>query len=483
MRIAFVGSLVPLLVGTGMALAQSPAPPGVATTAPAAGVASTAMPPAVQTVAPTAMHDEAVLPPAKADGGKGSPPPGVAASAVPVSSRPLADVAPACDGVPCWEDDCGCLKKLYPKGCTWVSLEYLLWWPQRQPTVPMVTTGPATVAPAQFGVLGSPGTTVVFGQDGIGYGATSGVRLMGGIQGPDRVAGIEGGAFLLEQKSVSAHFASDANGNPIIARPFVDAQSGAGSRVLTAAPGSFTGDLTASSTSRLWGGEVSLTRAIAGLQGDCSSFEIDLIGGVRYLDLFERLAVSQNSVILPGGVSAFEGSFVFAPTGISVADSFSAQNRFFGGQVGMEMEFQYCHFFIYTIGKVGLGVVHQVLDANGTSTMTPAGGAPVTVPGGLFALPSNIGRHTHDDFAAVPEVNINLGYQITRYVRVFAGYTYLYWSEVVRPGSQTNLNVTAGQLPTSPLFGQPAATPLPSPIIRRGDYSAHGLNFGLAVHF
>jgi Putative beta barrel porin-7 (BBP7) len=42
-----------------------------------------------------------------------------------------------------------------------------------------------------------------------------------------------------------------------------------------------------------------------------------------------------------------------------------------------------------------------------------SGGATVTTPGGLYALPGNIGHYTHDEFSVVPELGINVGYQVT----------------------------------------------------------------------
>src|SRR5204862_492234 len=69
--------------------------------------------------------------------------------------------------------------------------------------------------------------------------------------------------------------------------------------------------------------------------------------------------------------------------------------------------------------------------------------------GGLLALPSNIGRYSRDRFAVLPEASINLGYQVTPWLRATAGYTFLYCSNVVRPGDQVNLAVNPTQLPSN----------------------------------
>jgi hypothetical protein len=36
----------------------------------------------------------------------------------------------------------------------------------------------------------------------------------------------------------------------------------------------------------------------------------------------------------------------------------------------------------------------------------------------------------------VPEAGIDVGYQLTRHLRAKAGYTFIYWTDVVRPGDQ-----------------------------------------------
>ena len=47
-----------------------------------------------------------------------------------------------------------------------------------------------------------------------------------------------------------------------------------------------------------------------------------------------------------------------------------------------------------------------------------------------MALPSNIGHYSRDQFSVVPEVGLNVGYQLTRHVSLSAGYTCIYWSNV-----------------------------------------------------
>src|SRR5262249_6596375 len=110
-------------------------------------------------------------------------------------------------------------------------------------------------------------------------------------------------------------------------------------------------------------------------------------------------------------------------------------------------------------------------------------GTVVVLPGGLLALPTNIGDHSHDEFSVVPEFRINLGYQVTEHLRAFVGYTFLYWTQVVRPGEQINLNVNSTQIATSLLFGPLAGPAQPSFSFRHSDFWAQGLNLGVEFRF
>lgn len=481
MRIGFVGCLVSLLASAGLTLAQ-PAPPSRSVGPASPGGAALADPPPTPgTAAPDSK------PAVQKVAGQGTP------EAKPAAGPTQECVGPPPVGTQLWSDDPAPrhypdddskLKEFYPCGYTWVSFDYLLWWLRPLNSPPLVTTGPATVPPAQFGALGSPGTSVLLGGgSGIEFGPTSGIRVSAGVQGPDHAVGLEGNFFLLENKQRTFHYASDAAGNPIIARPFTDAATGQSSRLLTSGPGAFSGALDVQTNSQFYGGEANLTHAAFGLLGCDSSFEIDLLAGFRYLNLSEHLSFSQNSTILPGGESGFNGAVLLAPTRLGVVDTFDTRNNFYGTQIGTAFEFQYCRFFLYGEGKVALGVVHEVVTVNGSTTMFPAGGGSVSTSGGLLALPSNIGRLAHTEFSAVPQVNLNAGFHITPNIRLAVGYEFIYWGTVARPGDQLSSSITVQQLPTSPVFGPTTPPVVPAPALRKSDFWANGLNFSVAFHF
>ena len=83
----------------------------------------------------------------------------------------------------------------------------------------------------------------------------------------------------------------------------------------------------------------------------------------------------------------------------------------------------------------GLGDTVQILDINGSQRFVSPTGVVQNFTGGLLALPSNIGHFTNNAFSVVPEIGVNLGYQILPRLRGFVGYNMLYWSNVIRPGT------------------------------------------------
>src|SRR6202040_2758039 len=101
-----------------------------------------------------------------------------------------------------------------------------------------------------------------------------------------------------------------------------------------------------------------------------------------------------------------------------------------------------------SLGKVALGATHEVVDIHGATVLTSPAGATVVTPAGFLASESNSGHFTRDVFAVVPELGINVGCQITRHLRASVGYTFLYWSSVVRPGGQVDVGLSGTRIPT-----------------------------------
>ncbi len=166
-------------------------------------------------------------------------------------------------------------------------------------------------------------------------------------------------------------------------------------------------------------------------------WRVELLGGFRWLRLHETYTFTTSSPFIP-------------PNLIDVwntTDKFDAFNNFYGVQLGVRARYDWGRWFASGVLKFGLGAMRQAVDVSGslvTNDFTNFG-ATQTYQGGYFALPSNIGSHTRTVFAVLPEVGLNVGYQITPWLSVFSGYTFLFTNNVVRPGNQINRNINTTQ--------------------------------------
>ncbi len=358
--------------------------------------------------------------------------------------------------------------------CGWASTDALLWWLRPTPiTVPTLTTfipGSQVVTPTYFGgALGVPGT-VILSPDHLGFGALAGGRLTvgGWIDGAHQF-GVEASGFLLENGSNSFVRVSDPTGATPLRIPFLNQPPGAGfplgeSSFVLADPGFASGGQLLTSSIRLWGAEVNGLWHVM----DRDGLSVSLLTGFRYLDLEEDLAIYNIENILGFG-------------NYTSMDAFGTHNQFYGGQLGVKAEAHFDQIFAALQLKVALGDDHESVSIHGFSGFTAPGG-PVSTPDGVFAQATNSGRRIRDEFAVVPEVQLKLGYNITPNLTAFAGYDFIYISDVVRPGDQIDrvLNFTGNPLiGAGMLVGQPR----PAALFNSTDFWAHGVNAGIQLKF
>jgi hypothetical protein len=258
--------------------------------------------------------------------------------------------------------------------------------------------------------------------------------------------------------------------------PFSNVPPGAGfplgsSSFVLADPGFAAGGQVISSSLQLWGIEGNgLYRAYR-----APGLSVSVIAGFRYVDLREGLSiVSTESLLPPFPAASFTGT-----------DNFSTRNQFFGAQLGVKAERQFGQFDGSVVAKVALGDNYQTVSINGNSLVagTGFGVAPGLTPGGIFTQSTNIGQQTRNQFAVVPEAQLQLGYTICSGIRLFVGYDFIYLSNVVRPGNQvdTTLNFT----------GNPAISPgsmltgalRPEPLFNSSSFWAQGVKFGASYQF
>ncbi len=242
-----------------------------------------------------------------------------------------------------------------------------------------------------------------------------------------------------------------------MARPFFDVNNNTEAAHLIAYPARWAGAFRARSTDNFQGAEVLSRWAIARAPG----YRIEFLGGYRFQQLTDGLDISDTATTTPSG------------TTIQIADSFHTRNNFNGGEVGIATAWRDCRWSLETSIKLALGDTQSRIDISGTTT---TGGK--TLNGGLLALPSNSGVYNSNQFSVIPELGATVGYDLGCHMRATAGYTFIYWSNVSRPGDQIDLNVSPSQFPP------PAATSdRPAFVQHTSDYWAQGFNVGLDCRF
>jgi hypothetical protein len=358
-------------------------------------------------------------------------------------------------------------------GRFWAEAEYLYWWMRGAALPPLITASPPGTPQASAGVLGLPTTSVLFGGSKVNDDGRSGVRFALGYWLDDcQSLGLEVGAFFLESKGTS--FGASSGGSPILARPFFDAAANRPAAELVAFPGLLAGTAEANASSTGLLGADALLRA----QLCCGcNYRLDLTGGYRFLRLADHLGVNEALV----STNPANPSFVPVGTTLTVGDRFDTSNEFHGFDVGLRGEVRRGPWVLGGSARVAVGDNHQVVDVTGATRVAVPGAAPVSNVGGLLALSSNIGRRERDRAEVIPEFGVKLGYQITPQLRAFAGYTFLYWGEVVRAGDQVDLAVNPGLLPpvTPPVPGPQR----PAPRFENSAFWTQGVSLGIALEF
>ena len=376
----------------------------------------------------------------------------------------------------------------------YVYADYLQWWIRKGPTPILLTT---TADPVGNGLLGEPGTVILFGENDLDFGSFSGVRLGGGWNfGADQFWGIEVSGFALQTKN--ADF-SAGPGSAILVRPYLSALDTTESGVEVNVPGTLRGAFTLDARTQFWGWDANV---VAHSVRDFHR-SVDLLAGFRAVTLDEELQLQENLTLLQEGASIFQrppagvanNIITDLPAGsrIRVIDQFETRNRFYGGQLGGRFQWNRGRLNLELLGKIALGVTQQRTTINGVSVLDNNREGHIETPGGVFALTSNIGQYSQSLFSVVPEIGINAQFALTSRVRACIGYSGLYWSGVARPGEQIDRTINPKLAPTDQDFtlsGGPGDNFNPAReqsrprfLDRDNGFWAHGLNFGIEFRY
>ncbi len=378
------------------------------------------------------------------------------------------------------------------------GLEYLLWSVKGAPlSVPLVATGPLS---NKSGFLINSNTTILYGasfppasggNDTQNFPMSSGGRLTFGYWLDDaQRLGVEASGFILQRSSAGFDIAGDpTTGLPGLRVPvFNNVTYLTGGRCTPLVPGTpcstgptedgvpidvqgqLHGSVSITNTLDLWGAD-----AVAVLPFYRSgTLQISGLAGLSYLELSEGFNLTASLAGLPT-------SPLYAGQSGTAVDEFDTRNQFLGAVLGLRASTAWGPLSVELTGRVAMGVTHEVLEVSGFYQDFNAPFASSSGPYGIFAMPANEGRFTSNEFAAVPQAQIKLGYDVTPSVRITVGYDALYISNVIRPGDQINRDIPKGQ--TFQQDGTPASTTSPASLFKTTDFYAQGLNAGVMVRF
>jgi hypothetical protein len=349
----------------------------------------------------------------------------------------------------------------------WGRAEYLQWWVRGSSTPALVTTSPDGTQPVTAGIL--PGATVLFGNDRINTKGRSGGRFTLGywFDCCDTI-GIENTFFFLGDAQQG--YFNNSNGSPILARPFVNSNTGAQDAVLVALPGIVTGNIDVTSNSKIYGNEVNFRRALY-IDG-CR--RIDLLAGYRLFQMSEQLRIATNTTSLDPSIPVTVG------TTFNIFDSFQTRSQFNGGQLGINTQHYFGCWSVDLLAKVALGGMTQTVTIDGQTIVTPPRSTSSTDRGGVLALPSNMGQFSRSRFAVIPEFGVNLHRQLNSCWKVNLGYSLIVVTNVVRPGDQIDTRVDPNQFPPPATAGPFTA---PAFAFHDSDIWLQGLNVGLEYNY
>jgi hypothetical protein len=362
-----------------------------------------------------------------------------------------------------------------PPPCLYVGAEYLFWWMRREQVPPLVTVGGVLDVPA--GASLQPNTIPSLGPGSLGPQNANGVRANALFWfNHDHNVGIEASGFYMEHRTSTYVDGGFANiGTVVIARPFFDANALIANADPILVPNAQSGFLVTTMPRDFYGAEANARLSCC---VDCGVISrISLLGGVRYLYLHESLLFAETT---------FDAADSVGNTGIATSshDDFSAWNRYYGAQLGLETETRVGQMVLTLTSKVGAGRNYQEINVAGNTTLADQfGNVTVDNSRGLLVQPSNVGRFTRHDTSIVAELAASLAWEFNDHVRLSLGYNFLYWSKVVRPGDQVDTTVNVGALGApfqfvgTPLAGHPLMP------FRSSAFWAEGVTVGLEVAY
>lgn len=358
----------------------------------------------------------------------------------------------------------------------WGRAEFLAAWLRSQPVPVLAATSLPGVALDQAGRSGSFGAAVALGGDGYLDEVRAGLRFSaGGWLDLHQTHGLMVDYLYLPPAQHQEQTVAFNGGAPLV-RPFLDARTGEVSSRPVGFPALSSGQMRLTVAGNDVHSLALLARSNVAQDGDADGLlqtRTDVVGGYRFFTLTESLSVREERLALAAGDGFPAG------TQFTVLDRFRASNAFHGVDLGLVSEVRYGRLSLELTGKVGVGVVHQVMTIRGARAMVAPGQPAQLQTGGWLALASNSGTHEQTRATALPELGVNLGWQLNKNVRLSGGYSFLYLLDAVRPGDAIDAVINPDLAPG----GTGSGPARPAFAWQSNDLWLQGLRLGLEVRY
>lgn len=319
-------------------------------------------------------------------------------------------------------------------------------------------TLPALVRTATVGTAGSSdlfGGTVPMDETVQGYRGEIGWRF-----GRDVCTSMQLRFWDADAQSLT--FNSAGSSLTSIVRPYFDPVGNQQDSISIREAGTSSGDVLAHASSDVAGGDLLLKQLV---HRSCYG-KVEFLAGYQTASLSESIAVDSTTVSVQTGDVLF------------LQDRFDANNRFHGGVLGLSAITYTPCWSLSGMFKLGMGNMDRYVGIDGFQQITV--GPPTVTDStdqGLLARATNMGTYQFDTFVVSPEVNVTVGYRLTRNLEATVGYNYLLLPKVARAADQIDPQLASNL--SDPLTG--AARP--SFTFTESDFNLHSLSYGLQYRY
>ncbi|MEM9369497.1 MAG: BBP7 family outer membrane beta-barrel protein, partial [Planctomycetota bacterium] len=258
-----------------------------------------------------------------------------------------------CDDFPC--DACREFEfQLIDRSEWMVSGQYLMWWSDGADAPPLVSTSDDGSPRADAGVIGNPTTEVLFGGEGLNRGLRNGIRILA-----DRKVNadwrIYGEGFYVGDDD--DQYSASSTGLPILARPYVSAQTLANDSELVAFPNVLSGQIDVETSSQIFGFEIGASTVLS----EDERARISLFGGYRFIQFEDSVSIEENLESTdPGGLVALGTTF-------RVNDDFDARNQFHGVNFRLDIQKRFQKWELSLQPSLALGSIERDVSISGST--------------------------------------------------------------------------------------------------------------------